>query len=1029
MLIASCGGGGGAGAGGGGKAPPRPPTILSGNGVDAVVRDAIVELYAFTTDDLVPGSLMGSAVTDQDGFYSINISAPSQYVILRLKGGCYTEEASGKDVCLQPGQYLYASTYMESGKPLTVMLTPLTTFAHALTLYKVRGGENVSTAITKSNTTIASLFGVDILGTVPYNVTDGDNGRFSFLNQELTYGFIAAGFSSLSASAGGAEPHLTGRTTVALIQVLFNDIVADGMADGIGRVGEVPTQLAFGNLVLDGNTLRADLAGHILSVAGDTTINKTGIGIDALLNTAQSIAGKTDTIFGGLDTKPVDATGPSVGFPQAEGNYYNGTYTFRFTAGDLVGIKSVAIDVDGVELGTAVGDLENGSYDILTTDYIDGEHLIGVTATDKLGNETYAQHRVNFNNSGPIANITSSTHSNKALYTVTGDYVTAGVDIDTITVGGVAAAVDTTNHTFSAEVSLVLGNNNFSLVVMDTLGNQFSENFNVILDLSWPNIISIHSQAKLIAPDETIFVQKLLDENINWPIYLLTNNISLQGSSVDPNFLNSIGIPYFGFDISDFPQSGYETKPSELVIEYKYVVDGRLQFDWKPTGDLITHIGISVPVYIPLVVETLGPDFYKFPVSSVHAITVRATDLAGNSLEKEVSFKLDVRVPPATITSVSTPDYLAAGGITFANRTTAVGRTFGAVNYVFPNANNFPILIRLSDTQTHQLRNDYESAIREHKAHMRETEFWRGTFVYKKFPVFPHEYLTTTLDIDGVYLLSGSFNSGVAQLSSEAKFNLFLHDYYRTIPGTPYLGTYGEPTRTRLDKPAEVVHDYVSLSSNSLPANVSPPFAPFDPAGSLYQMVWENTLAISTEKANYEALRPIILPQPDGTTVSERMYARYTYCCSQTNPALNIDHAGLERSVHQTWSSFPGHPHTVFTPLVAATDFSTAGYVVRDEFGAEIPSVNGLYRVAADSFVTITKKITIPPVDTFNDTEVANGGFNSYAVKYFDKLWSFSTGTDISVASFIDIGYAESEQLNPQVLSYAGGISTSMVGR
>src|SRR3990172_11488807 len=197
LTLSSCGGGGGGGDTS--SLPPlRPTGLVDGNAVDAVIVGGTVNVYGFSGG--VKGELLGSAVTDDEGFYSLDLRATSQAILIEISGGSYIEEASGRSVSLDDGQVLRAVNDYESGKPVNIMITPLTNLAAGLIENKINNGANLENAITEASTAISTIFGLDILSTYPRNITDVRNATVALTDEHL-YGFWTAAISSWTARA------------------------------------------------------------------------------------------------------------------------------------------------------------------------------------------------------------------------------------------------------------------------------------------------------------------------------------------------------------------------------------------------------------------------------------------------------------------------------------------------------------------------------------------------------------------------------------------------------------------------------------------------------------------------------------------------------------------------------------------------------------------------------------------------------------------------------------------------------------
>jgi len=122
--------------------PERPFGTISGQAVAGPIANAQVTVYGFGNG--TQGTRLGSAQTDDNGAYSIDIQAPSQIVLVEIRGGSYVEEASGTPVALADEQVLRAIGRYRSGQPLTLMVTPLTHMAVALAEYNIGNGMAVA---------------------------------------------------------------------------------------------------------------------------------------------------------------------------------------------------------------------------------------------------------------------------------------------------------------------------------------------------------------------------------------------------------------------------------------------------------------------------------------------------------------------------------------------------------------------------------------------------------------------------------------------------------------------------------------------------------------------------------------------------------------------------------------------------------------------------------------------------------------------------------------------------------------------
>src|SRR3569832_422692 len=139
VILVACGGGSGD------LQPVRPSSVVSGNAVDAEIKKGQVTIYAFGRSG--KGERLGGGVTDALGFYSNELRAPSQPVMIELSGGRFTEEASCVAVDVVEGQVLRAVSHYVSVQPLLLMVTPLTHLTTNHAEYQIMHNTKTRTAV------------------------------------------------------------------------------------------------------------------------------------------------------------------------------------------------------------------------------------------------------------------------------------------------------------------------------------------------------------------------------------------------------------------------------------------------------------------------------------------------------------------------------------------------------------------------------------------------------------------------------------------------------------------------------------------------------------------------------------------------------------------------------------------------------------------------------------------------------------------------------------------------------------------
>ena len=157
-ILTACSGGGG---GGGDSSSPQGPIVtLKGSAVKGTVAGGQVSIFALDQNGARLGGPLASTTTAADGSYSVAVSIPgTNSVVAVLTGGVYVDENTGKEVTLQPGEFLEAYAYLPNGNDKTIHITPLTSIAAAKTrqLMRIRG-DALSQAIAAGNINVSNAF-------------------------------------------------------------------------------------------------------------------------------------------------------------------------------------------------------------------------------------------------------------------------------------------------------------------------------------------------------------------------------------------------------------------------------------------------------------------------------------------------------------------------------------------------------------------------------------------------------------------------------------------------------------------------------------------------------------------------------------------------------------------------------------------------------------------------------------------------------------------------------------------------------
>lgn len=702
----------------GGLPPERSTSTVSGYSVDAIIRNGTIKVYGLNSD-ATKGEFLGSTTTDENGYYELSLRSASLPVLIEVTGGTYIEEASGKVITLATGDVLRAITFYESGEPLSVMVTPLTNLAAGFVVYKVGQGVNLNNAIVESSTAISSYVGFDILDTVPRDVTNPINYGYS-LDDGMRYGLFTAAISSWTKHAGEENlqsPH-TIYTSIRLASIMYDDISSDGLLDGKKVTGDDQNQsiagLSYGAVPLGPNVYRSEFANHMLTVVSDTNINKTGLVLTDLLPDAQAIANSGHRMFTDVPPQPIDKDAPRISQIDPEGQWYSGAINYEVKVSDFVGVAEVTFDIDGEVIGLA-SDPSAPSVPIITDQYGDGEHYIGVRARDFMGNEAYQKLLVNFNSTGPVINVTVPAITNQADYEMTGTWEGFGVDLDYLSVQGNQAVINS-DGTWSATVELAPGSNVIPIETMDELGNKTEIESVVDLDQNPPNVTAIYSDALYSLGGGQTFSESLRTATDEiYPLYIRADKVKLNGLSLNTAVMFENGVPNVEYHVSDTVINGVVTPAEELNVEIRYSREGKVLADWRPAQR--TPFPGNSHYMVALAEETLAQGWHYTTPQEKHLVEVRITDNAGNVRKETFNFRVEI-YPAASDDSVTIseqwPDLTETS---FAQRGSLYGQSgVRVVDYQYQNNSPFDQFIQITDNSLHYVESTVEKAIRKHNA-------------------------------------------------------------------------------------------------------------------------------------------------------------------------------------------------------------------------------------------------------------------------------------------------------------------------
>lgn len=944
--------------------PQRPLNTVSGYVVDDAVGGALLNVYGF--DDGVKGELLASTTTAQDGGYSLQVDGVERrLLLLEARGGEYIELATGQRVELEEDQVLKALAVKRPGQSMSVMVTPLTHLTAALVRYYLDSGMAVEAAIDTATAELNELFGIDVAAVPPRSITEQGT---SELTPDYLYGFFLSALSSWTKRVNeqnGLAPHAV-YTSIALSQVLYDEVAADGLLDG--RAGNA---LALGTVGLGPNAYRLSLAQHMLAMAAGNA-NLSGISVEQLLPLAFRLVNSEHRLFAGVAP---DLSGGQVAVSGDEnlGSYRSGVFEYAVTLDSPELISSVRFSVDDFDLPVAAvpGEMR---VPIDTRQFADGQHTVAMRALDWLGNPV-ANHAIvfQFDNTLPYVNVSSRLYTNQLNYLLSGTVGDNGSGILQFEIDAEAVSINPDNS-WSLARALQPGNNPVAIRLEDWAGNSFAEQVTIVLDQTPPQIDSGagHSQARFIQASELVNGM-LADSNTDVPVYIETRRADLDGTAITRAALDGAGIPYFAFAAIDVLDNGVATGAAELQVRMRYEKNGITLADWRPLTPLAGEY------LVPLAGETLHSSWHQSLPTDEHGVRVEVRDKAGNRVEKLFAFRAAFAVAGIEMEHIREPSAALFESTAFVDRAALHDRDVSALTYTFTNTSGKAFYIQLDDAGGHVARRDVEQLLREHKVRQVTTPMWRvgvienasdlciGSLVNRRFEM-----------VNEIYQFDG--NGWVKAMTPPA--------------------TIGEPINVFSDAP-EPPED-----SQRVDVDLA---AVFDELFASNEISSANQSFSATTTYDYDYLLNVTSQQGLSQPVLIRNWQRLVdYVDTSVDDELTtcIVVPYFKQFERYTYQSEPGYPLDSRSFLEEQQHFATAGFTVHDETRSEnIAAVSGWYRIPAGHTVRITKHVHTPALTVDNDVAVAEPDtVADYTPLLYDKAISWSIDRALNITAVHDAG-------------------------
>ena len=352
LLLFGCGGGGGT--------TVALDGVIGGTGIKGPVANATVNAYAITNGQM--GTQIGTATTDASGNFNLSIGTYAGSVMLQLRGGTYTDEATGNTMPMASGDVMSCLvTGVSAGATVDgIQLTPLTSMAQ--TMAQSMSGGMTDANISAANTAVGQLYAVnDIVHTRPINPLASGSGANANQNA-VNYGMVLAAMSEYAHSLGLSY-------SSAVVTAMMND-ASDGTLDG---------KMGTGTVMLGGMNMAANAATGGLAGAMST-----------FLASGQNRSGVTASTMQSLMNQLNGSSGQMGG-----GSMQNGMIGGSGTKGPVAGVMVTAYAIGNGQMGAQIGATTtdaNGNFSLSIGSYAGAVmlKLTGGTYTDEATGTTMA---------------------------------------------------------------------------------------------------------------------------------------------------------------------------------------------------------------------------------------------------------------------------------------------------------------------------------------------------------------------------------------------------------------------------------------------------------------------------------------------------------------------------------------------------------------------------------------------------------------------------------------------------------------
>ncbi|WP_345855777.1 hypothetical protein [Shewanella algae] len=542
--------------------PPEAPIgSIKGNAVDALIIGGTVRAYTFENGVKGEEITVAPVITDEKGYFKIDVQANRDMpILLEVRGGYYIEEASGTTISLNDEQWLNAVYNYTHGEDLDLMVTTWTHLATAEAVYRIKQGVDAKSAVDDANSAVSSWLGVDILKTYPVNITDASFDAQGFY-AGVKYGLSSAALSQWThdlATAAGIAPHKA-FSSIMVNNVLYADIVSDGKLDGVVDGAHI----RLGNVTLSADIIRQGLGAGMLRVVQRPDVNKIGVDLSDSIPYAKTFAASTISLFGDDTPLPIDETLPVIDWANEKPQYpvATGSVSVKLTSSDFIGMDRVELWINGEKVSHYLG--SDGELKFDSKRYPDGDMVVTVVGVDILDNKRSIDYPIIIANNTLAIEYSSNTRIATNEHTVKGRVHNAFPPIE-INIGGVNASVDEEGF-FFADLTLPEGINRLAVSMADRTGRVTDSTHTVYVDRTAPDLtLTGSNRINIWRPDGSV-VPGEFPADERQVIHLKYDSVRLGLTPVDTKELDKRGITFVELEAVD---PGEVNTPAEKLSAF-----------------------------------------------------------------------------------------------------------------------------------------------------------------------------------------------------------------------------------------------------------------------------------------------------------------------------------------------------------------------------------------------------------------------------------------------------------------------------